>query len=491
MISFKDIPAALRLPGVYIEFDNTLAGQAQIAQKILVIGQRLATGSVAEGVPTRVTSAEQAEAFFGRGSMLAEMLSAMKSTRKMVDTWAIALDENGTGVAATGTITVNTTTAEAGTLAVYIAGKRVLVPVADGEANTVTAAALVAAINADTTLPVTALVNGVTAFQVDLTARWKGETGNDIDLRANYYGDQYPGGVSLAFVAMSGGTQNPDVSTAIAAMGSEWFNWFVMPYTDTANLVALEAELADRWGPLRQIGARAFTAYRGNHAATTTLGDSRNSAHVTCMGTGIAPQPPYIWAAVNAVIGGYNLSIDPARPLQTLTLPGILPPIITDRWTDAERNLLLFDGVATYTVNSDGSVSIERQISMYQENSAGLPDDSYLDITVPETLERIRFRQRAVFAQKYPRHKLAEDDARFGSGQAMMQPKLARGELLTIYRQMEFDGWVQDYEGYAETLVAEIGDGIGGGDRNRLNIQDSPKLVGQYRTHAQQVQFRK
>jgi len=164
-----------------------------------------------------------------------------------------------------------------------------------------------------------------------------------------------------------------------------------------------------------------------------------------------------------------------------------MPPALGDRWDSPERNLLLFDGIATHKVAAGDAVQIERQITMYQLNAAGLPDDSYLDINTPETLERIRFRQRALFAQKYPRHKLAEDDARVSAGQAVMQPKLANAELLALYTSMEDDGWVQDFDGYKAALVIQIN----AGDPNRLDIQDSPKLVGQYRVHAQQVQFRR
>ena len=487
-ISFNLIPAALRIPGVYIEFDNSLANNALPNFKLLVMGQRLSTGTVAEGVPTQVTSGEQAETFFGRGSMLAEQIKAIKEAQQFFDVWAIALDENGAGAEASGTITFTGPSTEAGTLNIYIAGKRVQVAVASGDADTVIAAAANAAINLDTSLPVTATVLlGV----VTLTSKWKGETGNDIDVRMNYYDEETPAGVGVAIVAQSGGTANPDVSTAIAAMADEWYNWMVMPFTDAANLVLLETELDDRFGPMRQIGCRAFAAHRGNHASAVTLGDSRNNPHVTIMGTNVAPQPPYIWASVNAVTGAFNLANDPARPLQTLKLIGIMAPEKSIRWTDNERNLLLYDGIATYKVASDGSVMIERQATTYQVNSSDLPDDSYLDIQVPETLERIRFRQRQLFSQKFPRHKLAEDDARFGAGQAMMQPKIARAELIALYFTMEQDGWVQDAEGYKDSIIAEIGDGNGSGDRNRLNIQDSPKLVGQYRVHGQKTQFRK
>nr|BDD45830.1 tail sheath protein [Gammaproteobacteria bacterium] len=420
--------------------------------------------------------------------MLAEQLKAIKNANQFMDTWAIALDENAAGAAASGTVTVTGPATAAGTINLYIAGKRVQVAVASGDADSDIAAAIAAAINADTSLPVTA---AAALAVVTLTCRWKGETGNDIDVRYNYYGETLPAGVALAVVAMASGTSNPDISTAIAVFGDEWYNWVVMPYTDTANMVALETELNSRWGPLRQIGCRAFTAFRGNHSATVTFGDGRNNPHVTCMGTNTAPQPPYIWAAVNAVIAAAALSIDPARPLQTLTLTGLMAPKLEDRWTDSERNLLLFDGISSHKVDSAGYVHIDRQITMYQENTSGLPDDSYLDVNVPETLERIRFMQRLLFSSKYPRHKLAEDDARIGAGQAVMQPKLAKAELLALYRDMEALGLVQDYEGYKETLILEIGNGLGGGDRNRLNIVDQPKIVGQYRVHAQQTQFRK
>lgn len=483
-ISFNNIPSNLRVPGVYIEFDNSLAGNASINYKVLVIGQRLAAGTVAQAVPTLVNSGAAAETYFGRGSMLAEQIKALKSANQFMETWAIALDENGAGVAATKTLTVTGTATQSSTLALYIAGKKIPVAVNNTDVQNTIATAIVAAINADTTLPFTA---ATVANVVTLTCKWRGETGTDLDLRLNYYGEQTPTGIAVAIANAVAGTTNPLVATAIIAMGNEWWNWMVMPFTDAANMSALETELNDRWGPLRQIGARAFCAYRNTLANSSTFGNGRNNPHVSCMATNVSPTPTYVWASVNAVIAAASLSIDPARPLQTLQLPGVLPAAIAARWTNTERNTLLYDGVATHVVNADGSVSIERQITMYQLNGAGIADDSYLDINTPETLERIRFKQRALFALKYPRHKLAADNARVGAGQPVMQPKIAKAELLQLYRGMEDDGWVQDYEGYKAALVVQID----AGDPSRLNVQDSPQLISQYRVHAQQVQFRR
>jgi phage tail sheath gpL-like len=486
MLPFNLLPASLRIPGVYIEIDNSLAAQAEQQFKLLVIGQRLATGLVLEGVPTRITSYGQAEEAFGRGSMLAEQFRLIKDIDQFTETWAIALNEAVAGAAAAGSIDVPGTATETGTLSLYIAGTRVRAAVTSGDVGAAVATALAAAINADTSLPVTAAVNGVTLTKVDITCRWKGETGNDIDLRLNYYGEKTPKGIIPAIVAMSGGTSNPDIATAIAAFGEDWYNWMVMPYTDQANLVDLEAELDGRYGPMQQMGGRAFAAYRGNHGDTGTFGGTRNSPHVTCMGTNSSPTPPYLWAAINAIAAANPLALDPARPLQTIWLKGALAPVIEERWDDAERNLLLYDGIATYRVDQSGRCLIERQITMYQTNAVGIADISYLDINRPETLERIRYEQRARVALRFPRHKLSGDaGAPFGAGQPIVTETVLKGELLALYSDFVEKGWCDWYEGYKESIIIEIDTAHG-----RINWKDEPRLVGQARTFAGLMQFR-
>lgn len=484
-VSFNSIPSNIRVPLVYIEFDNTRAvkGSPQIMHKILVLGQRLASGSVAAGVPTQITSEAQAEQAFGRGSMLSAMFKALKAANRYTETWVIALDDNAAGVLASGTLTFTGSPTEAGTFNLYIGGQRVQAAIASAATPTEVATAVAAAINAATDLPVTAIsALGV----VTITARHKGESGNGIDLRLNYYtGEKMPLGLAVAIVAMAGGTANPNISAAIAAMGSEWYNTIIMPYTDAANLVLLEAELDSRWGPTKMIDGIAYTAFRGTHSATGTFGTGRNNKLVSCMGTSIAPQPPYIWAAVYGAIAAASLSIDPARPLQTLPLPGIMPPAITARWTLEERNLLLFDGIATSSVDSGGHVLIEREITMYQKNAFGVMDPSYLDVTTPATLSYIRYATRARITQKFPRYKLANDGTRFGPGQAIVTPSRIRDELIALMREMELAGLVENVEQYKKDLIVERD----ANDQNRVNVLAPPDLVNQFRIYAEQTQF--
>lgn len=483
-ISFNAIPGTNRVPLCYVEFDssNAVSGTPANPYRVMVLGQKFAAGTYPALAPVRITSADQALRLFGIGSQLGAMFAALKKADAYTETWAIALDDSEAGQKATATITLSGTTAKSGTLYLYIAGHSVPCKVVAGEELSAIASRLATAINAELTLPASAVA---AEKVVTLTCKWAGLTGNDLDLRLNVYGEDTPGGLTVALTGFTGGTANPDIASALAVLGDEQWHTLVVPFTDTANRRALEDELNLRWGPLKQMESFAFMAFRGTHGETATYGNSGNSQLVTCMGTGLSPTPPYIWAAVNAVIATASLEIDPARPLQTLALPGIIPPGLESRWTMEERNLLLHDGIATFMVQSGDVVAIERQITMYQTNVWDMPDPSYLDLNTPATLGYIRYATRSRILQKFPRHKLASDGTRFGPGQAMVTPSVLRAELLVLYRELEEAGIVEDFDTFKKNLLVERN----ANDRNRVDVLMPPDLVNQFRMLAVLNQF--
>ncbi len=486
MISFNSIPVSLRTPGAYIEFDSSRAvnGVYRVANRVLLIGQRLAAGAVPALTPTRIDTVDTAIAAFGRGSMLAQMARALKAADGLSECWAIALDELVGGTAATSTVTITGPATGAGTLALMIAGQPVIVSVASGDTATAIATAIVTAVTAQRDLPVNAAnVAGV----VTLTARAKGTHGNDIDVRANYYtGQKLPAGVTVAVAAGVAGAGDPDYSTAIALMGDNDYRTVIVGTASATTLGAVETELASRWGPTRMLETFAYAATRGTQGASATFGAARNSLLVSIIGTGVSPTPPWEWAASYGGIVGYYSAIDPARPFQTLGMPGILPPAEVDLFTRAQRELLLLDGISTFLADRSGNVTIERAITTYQTNALGIDDVAYLDVNTPLTLALIRQAVRARILLKFPRHKLADDGTNFGAGQAIVTPKIIRAELIALMRDLEDLGIVERLDQFIADLVVERD----GSDRNRINALIPPDIVNQFRVFAGQVQFR-
>ena len=213
------------------------------------------------------------------------------------------------------------------------------------------------------------------------------------------------------------------MADAIAALSDQQYDYIVMPYTDAANLTAMEDELKSRWGPLKQIEGICFTAVSGTSAELSTLGNSRNSQFVTILGTGKSPTWAPFCAGKYAALAANYFNLDAARPLQTLHLVGMLAPSQSERFDQSERNVLLYDGISTFVVDAGGKCLVERSITTYQENAFGAEDPSYLDVNTMTTLAFIRVQVRTRISQVYPRHKLADDDAYVAPGQAIVRPR--------------------------------------------------------------------
>lgn len=486
-ISFDNIPTTLRVPWAYIEFDNTGAnrGAGLKVYKVAVFGQRLTSGTKAAHDVVRVTSADQAAVYFGEGSMLHNMLKTYFKNNNFTETWVIPVNENGSGVAASGSISFSGTTA-AGVLALYIAGRRITVGVTASQANSSIATAVAAAINAVTDLPVTAEVDGTTNTKVNITCRWKGATGNSIDIRTNYnLGDETPSGMTTTIVAMASGAANPDMTTAISKMASEQYDVIVFPYTDATNVGLLKDELATRWGPTVQKEGFAYSCKQDTVSNLATLGQAYNTQFLSILGLKGSPTPDFEIAAAYGANAAFYLNIDPARPLQTLELKGVLAPKITDRFTLTENNSLLFDGISTVYTDAGSSVRIQRAISTYRTNPSGAPDPSYLDMPTLHTLAYIRYDFRNMLLSKYPRHKLASDGKNYGVGQAIITPSLGKAEAIARFKLWEELGLVEGLDEFKAGLIVERNTQ----DANRLDFQLTPDVINQFMVAGVKIKF--
>lgn len=449
-ISFDTLPASIRKPGKYFEFNTRLAVRTlpSNAQTLCLIGQRLTTGTVAAGVATPVFSDTEAASYFGRGSILHRMVRAAIKANPYVQLSAIALDDNAAGVAASGTVTLAGTATAAGTLTVTVGNDSVEVGVASGDAAAAVATALQAALAAKPDLPVTASVAGAV---VTLTARHKGTLGNTIRLATRLAA---VAGLTATSAGMSGGTTDPDIEPALTALFSAGHAILCPALNDSASLTKLRTHLDGVSHALEQRGARGVYALTSTLATATTLAGSLNSGRL--LGA-LAPSTPSLsWevaAALAAVAAGEE---DPARPLNLLTLTGIAPMPLANRLSRTEQENALRNGVTPLEVGPGEAVQIVRAITTYTLDPQGIGDIALLDWTTIGTLDYVRRACRERISLRFPREKLSSRTA----------PKV-RGELLDVLAKLEDLEIVEAVEANQDGVIVERDSQ----DPNRLNAK--------------------
>jgi phage tail sheath gpL-like len=608
-ISFPSFPSNWRLPLFWAEVDPSQAGGGQPNLPALLVGQMLTTGTAAAGAPIAVGTLADAQNYFGIGSMLERMVArffAINPTASGDGLFCLPIADPSAGVASTCGVAVTQPATADGVFTLYIAGQKVQITVDSTDTVATIASNLVAAINALTTLPVTAvqgggtkasgsigfpanpsnndtitlggtvvtfktngaagnqvniagnlagtmanllaflqsstdaniaqatyatsgtspeLLNitaatggpagnsftiaasaatpsgatlaGGTAFTgaVNLTCRWLGATGNDIVIVANYggtlSGEVMPAGMAIAITAMSGGAGTPSFSTPIANLSDDVYYFTGMPYTDAASLTAWDTEYgftqAGRWGWLRQLYGNVYSAIRGTYSGLVSWGPTGNSAVESVMGVETSsPSPVWEWTAAYTAQAMAGFLEDPARPLQTLELTGILPALKPDRFTKGEANTLAGYGIAVQQVGPNGYPVIMIEVTRYQVNQYGQSSQAFYVVTTLTTLAELFRRMKQAITSKYPRSKLAADGTNFATGQAIVTPKIAKAELISEYRAAEYVGLVQDTNTFKSNLVVEIDSENG----NRLNVLYPPNLIGQLRIFAVLGQFR-
>jgi phage tail sheath gpL-like len=489
-IPFKQLPANIRVPLFYAETDNSQANSSAANQRALIIGQVTAAGTATPNIPVQSQGLADAALVGGPGSMLHLETLAYRQNDSFGEVWYLPLADAVGAVAATGSVAFTAAATANGTLSLYVAGTLVAMPVLTTQTTAQLATALAAAISATPNLPVTATASTST---VTLTALNKGVGGNDIDLRFNYRGvaggETLPAGLAATITAMASGAGTPTLTAALANLGDMTFDFIVCPYNDGASLDALAAALNDttgRWSWSAQLYGHVFAAKRGTVGTLTTFGVTRNDQHASVMGFNDSPTANWIWAAALAGAAATSLRADPATPLQTVVIQGVLAPPLASRFQLTDRNTLLYDGISTFLVGADGSVAIENLITTYQKNAFGTPDNSYLQVETLFTLAFVLRYLKGIVTSKYARVKLADNSARLAPGSNVVTPNMIRADLIAAYRTLEDNGVVQNGDAFKSGLIVQRNSQ----NPNRVDILWPGTLINQLRIFALLAQFR-
>lgn len=418
-ISFDSIPSSIRKPGKYLEFNTKLAVRTLPGnlQKLLIVGQRLAAGSVLANVLVDVFSDTQAAGFFGRGSITHLMVRAALEANPYLQLSAIGMDDAGAGVFATGTLTIIGPATGVGVLSLQANDTLIEIAIATGDTATAIAAAVVAQIAKQPDLPFTsANVAGVVTF----TAKNKGTLGNAIKLSVT----NTAAGASGVIVAMAAGATDPVLATALAVAFAGGHNIICPAFNDATNLTGLRTHLDNVSGPLEQRGAIGIFGHVGTLAASTTLAASINSGRISGILVPNALDLPYQVAAAYAAVVAFEE--DPARPLNTLALTGILPSPLANRLSRTEQENALNNGITPSEVGPGDKVQIVRAITTYTLDPQAVPDISLFDLTTIRTLDYVRKAVRERISLRFPRDKLSK-----------RTEKRVRSEIIDVLYKLE------------------------------------------------------
>ena len=252
-------------------------------QRVLFVGQKVTAGTATAGALTEnIGNLGEEDALFGATSMLAQMVRQAKTLNQVTQFDAIALDDNGAGVAATGTIVFSGTSTEAGTLTVSIgsgANYALEVVIPNSTAASAVGDLLDVAVAALTNAPFT---SANVAGTVTVTNVHKGEVGNTIGFKI----EGSVAGITVALTVPVNGATNPVLTNIFDVIDAERYQTIVWP--DTFTLATLTTELDGRFDSTNDIlDGVGITTQMDTFSNLETAGNAENSKSLVIFGNAI------------------------------------------------------------------------------------------------------------------------------------------------------------------------------------------------------------
>ena len=383
------------------------------AMKILVVGQKLADGTAPAGkIKKKILSDGSENQLFGSHSMLAGMIRKIKKYNKDTQVDALVLDDSVDGTAATGTITFDGTSTEAGTLKISVGSKKdhtYSIDVTKGMEATAIAEKLVAAITADIYVPFSAANEEAI---VTVTALHKGSEYNT----AGIYIEGTVAGITVEASKIENGASNPSIVDFDKIIGEARYQTIIIPssyefdkFSDfTASRINAGDLILDGVVFQVKIGAFAEFEQKYNNAAAVIFADkayatggsvSKEFGYIACASLAALEakrltQDANISDIVIATNGLLDATGGPAlasKPLANTPVALIEPFEDEDTFTLEEMKLLVKAGFAVFGNNQASTEVIMGEVpTTYLTDSQGAEDLSFKYLNYFRTSSNVR-----------------------------------------------------------------------------------------------------
>jgi phage tail sheath gpL-like len=466
----ENLPSDKRQPGTYVSFDDVSGsrGLPAVTRKLMVVAMKLASAPATVDKPIVVSDEREARFLFGEGSEAALMVEWANRT------WAKVTAARG-GAAAqihvtpvadpAGTAAIHQFVAtgsaatESGTAALFVAGRRVNVPISSGDSDSTIATAIAAAVQKiKRFLPATAAVNGGTDSIVDVTANNTGTNGGRILLAVDQ--QTLPAGVTITVTQDStAGLGTADLTDALASTlaksvaGSEYMSLAIANHV-AQDLTDLGTHMDSAWDSKRQAFRHAIVGVNESLGTATTLaaGSNRKQTAVACM-PNCGNTPGEIAASVAAV----NLYQDnPAYNHNRTKLPLFASIDPDDHLEDSEVETALDGGVTPISVDEQGEALLERLFTTKATESG----------VAFENLRPLKNSKTGAFIAKGVDGRLKI--TQLGQNLDSDYLRLIKREAIQILREAEGRGWIHRVTEHLAEVRAAVSQAIA--DRSLLEV---------------------
>lgn len=289
-----------RVVGYKLTTGNFATSTPNLPQRIAVLAEANEANQATLGLtPYEITSAQEAGSRYGFGSPIyniARILLPVNGGGVSGIPVVVYPQAKAAGaVAKVVTVEPDGTATASGTHTLYIAGRNGLdglfydININVGDSEPIITGKITDAINSVLGCPVTATDDD---YVVNLTAKWKGLTSNDITVSVDTNGNSL--GITYTVVNATAGAGTPSIASALSSFGSNWNTIVVNSYGAVPSIMSALESYNGKPDPTSPTGRFASTTMKPFIAITGSVADDPSSitdARLNELTIAIAPAP--------------------------------------------------------------------------------------------------------------------------------------------------------------------------------------------------------
>jgi phage tail sheath gpL-like len=380
---------------------------------------------------------------------------------------------------AAGDISVTGAPAAAGSGTVAIGGIEAEFPIAKGDAVATILAAVKDAINTKLEMPVTAgtIVDG----ELPLTAKWKGETGNEITVEVTTIVE----GLNFGITAMAGGTLDPDVEPALAAIGQVWETFILSCFSwkKTGRLDQYQLFCEGRWSELEKKPCLVAHGCVDDYAVRTAVTDLRKYDYANFLIPSVGSRELTFVIAARGLVNDIVTNANSNPPLGYKgKLTGLAAGADSAQETYQTRNNSVAKGAST-NIKTGSVAELNDIITFYHPDGEPIPSRRYVVDLVK--LMNVVFNVRMIMEADEKKGAPLVSDATPTTNPRAIQPKMVKTELMNLANSLSAAAITQEPLFTKENLVVKI-DNF---NPKRLNVQYPCKLSGNVEVTSTDIYF--